>query len=216
MKETFNTLRNNLTRSYIFYVPSKVYDDVQRTQLKDMIPYHLTNTIVYMDDDRKTIEDISEFNKVEIISKNSLFDENIFTLIDAQSKLSAPQFKHLINKYWEHVETHTYLTNLMYTHLSEYIKDASKNVSDMFLLQKDYFSTHHTEIKRTFGALLTSRFTNALISYNKKPVQTKKQKPKKPQIISDEDADVFLLETVFNIPSKMTSKIVNTVNKTKK
>ncbi|WP_338733473.1 hypothetical protein [Mangrovimonas cancribranchiae] len=229
MKDTFDTLRNNLTRSYVFYIPSKVYDDIQQTQLKDIIPYHITNTIVFLDDNNNPTEDTDELSKVELISKSNLLEKNIFTLIDAQESLTESQFKHLINKYWEHVETHTYLTHLMCTHLSEYIKDVSKNVSDMFALQSNYFSTHHSEIKRTFGVLLTSMFNNTLLTYskkksninktplkNKKTVSSKKKPPKKPQLISNEKADRYLLETVFNIPSKMTAKVVNTVNNTKK
>ncbi|GAA4301161.1 hypothetical protein [Aestuariibaculum suncheonense] len=211
MNGIFTTIRDNLTRSYLFYIPDTIYNEFQQTEFKDLVPAEATNTIAFRNRKEEITTNETKFNRVEIATKCNLFEENVFLLIDAQEKLTESQFQFLMNKYWEHLDIHTNITYLMYVNLSKYFKDVSDNVTTLFKLQQDAFLKHHTEIKTKFSSFISgSPFKEKTGGFNvneigSEPIKKttlKAKKTKKPQLISDADADAFLLESVFNINHK--------------
>ncbi|MCR8668033.1 hypothetical protein NO995_10095 [Aestuariibaculum sp. M13] len=211
MNAIFTTIRDNLTRSYLFYIPDTIYNEFQQTEFKDLVPAEATNTIAYRNRKEEITTDETKFNRVEIATKCNLFEENLFLLIDAREKLAESQFQFLMNKYWEHLDIHANITYLMYVNLSKYFKDVSDNVTTLFKLQQDAFLKHHIEIKTKFSGFISgSPFKEKTGGFNvneigSEPIKKttlKALKTKKPQLISDADADAFLLESVFNINHK--------------
>ncbi|MFL1013227.1 hypothetical protein [Flavisericum labens] len=211
MNEIFKTVRDNLIRSYIFYIPEYLYKDFQQTEFKDLIPIEATNTVVFMNRKGELTANEAQFKRLEISTKCNVFEENVFLLIDAQSKLGESQFQFLMTRYWEHLDIHMNLTCLMSVHLAKYINGVPGNISELFKLQSGAFLKHHTEIKtKFFGFVTGSPFQDRSMHFNqngKTSNETLKPKnnnikPKKPQIISNADADAFLLESVFNIGPK--------------
>lgn len=214
MNDTFTIIRDNLTRAYIFYVPESLYHELQNSLLKDIIPIDATNTITFMDSDRNISTKITPVNKVQIISKGNILEENIFLLLDAQAKLNLEQFGYLLKKYRNHLDTHTYITNWMANNINKFFKDVSDVFKNMFITQSNTFKEHHDLIITKFGfvesKLRSNRFKEKFASPDfkftipnlvKGKVENKTSKPRKNKtvIISDDEADAFLLESVFNV-----------------
>ncbi|MBD0831653.1 hypothetical protein [Aestuariibaculum sediminum] len=216
MNDIFKTIRDNLTRSYIFYIPDTIYNEFQQTEFKDLVPPGAINTIAFRNRKEEITADETKFSRVEIATKYNLFEENLFLLLDAQEKLTESQFQFLMNKYWEHLDIHVNITYLMYVNLGKYFVNLSENVRSLFKLQFDAFKVHHSEIKTKFSKLIkgspfeekTRGFSaNTYLTTQTKKTPVLKPKPKKQQLISDADADAFLLESVFNIPIKMVTNV---------
>ncbi|WP_053992910.1 hypothetical protein [Mangrovimonas sp. TPBH4] len=215
----FETIRNNITRLYIYYVPEILYDFIQDSIYRDILPKEDVNTVVYMDRDRKTIFDPTRFQKYALLEKSSIFEENIFALLDAKETLSNAQFEHLLKKYWEHLDSYTMLSQWMHDNIHECIHLPSESIVELFAIQKQLFENHRNLVIEKYGnpvsneriRLFKERMEKQMASPNFKvtvpnlqaptPPVKKNPKPrkKKTELITDEEVDKMLLETVFNV-----------------
>ncbi|RIA09387.1 hypothetical protein OE09_1219 [Flavobacteriaceae bacterium MAR_2010_72] len=225
MNEIFKSLRNNLAKSYIFYIPDKLYNVFQRTPIKDLVSYEATNRVAYVDRNGDTTTNEDLFKRLDIFAKYNIFEENVIILLEAQSKLDTDLFQYLLDKYWELLDSHTYITGLLFEHISNYIQNVPEPIKSLFDLQRDVFLTHHNKMRNTFTSLKSKYIgvdskgafmgkfeglgsnhkTSDTISVQKSTI-SKTPKPKKPPLITDTEADAFLLESVFNIKVKNGSK----------
>ena len=220
MNETFNFILDNLIRSYIYYVPKSFYNDLQKTEYKDLLAYTDVNTVAFIDKDKNPTLNKSLFNNIDIITKSKLLQENTFLLLEAQSLLDLEQFGYLLKTYREHLDIHTHITDWMSNNIAKDIIHATDDLKNMFNIQSAHFKSHQEEIQKKFGAVesqlkgielnnyfkekfASPDFKHSLMTFFKRTDNldnhTKKSRKKKKVIISDEEADAFLLESVFNV-----------------
>ncbi|OMP29939.1 hypothetical protein [Mangrovimonas sp. DI 80] len=215
----FETIKNNITRLFIFYVPEILYDFIQDSIYRDIVPKQDINTVAFMDRDRKTSVAPARFQKYTLLEKSSIFEENIFALLDAKETLSKAQFEHLLKKYWEHLDSYTTLSQWMHDNIHECIHLPSESIVELFAIQKQLFENHRNLVIEKYGnpisneriRLFKERMEKQMDSPNFKvtvpillaPTPPIKKSPeprkKKKELITDEEVDKMLLETVFNV-----------------
>ncbi|WP_435133039.1 hypothetical protein [Formosa sp. A9] len=215
----FETIRCNLTRVYIFYIPTSRWELVQDTIYKDTVPKELLDTVVFLDKEQKTTADVSKFQKFHFAEKGLIFDETMFMLLDAKETLSAAQFDHLFKKYWEHLDSFTFIAQWMHENIHTCFVAPEESIVSLFALQRQCFVKHHELMVQKYGQPEGNSWMDdwrnkihtkvtvpvSLPDFQKKetktlPVPKAKQPVKKKQeLISDEEVDALLLETVFHV-----------------
>ncbi|WMI70085.1 hypothetical protein [Mangrovimonas sp. YM274] len=215
----FETIKNNITRLFIFYVPEILYDFIQDSIYRDIVPKQDINTVAFMDRDRKTSVDPARFEKYTLLEKSAVFEENVFVLLDAKEALGNTQFEHLFLKYWEHLDSFTMLSQWMHDNIHECIHLPSETIVELFAIQRQLFEDHRSIILQKYGNPKTreriKKFTDNIKAQMASPnfkvtvpklhaptppiKKSPKPRKKKTELITDEEVDKMLLETVFNV-----------------
>ncbi|MDN3665778.1 hypothetical protein ACFFU1_18220 [Algibacter miyuki] len=160
----------------------------------------------------------------EILSKPMILNDTIFKLIDQNERLPKQQFQFVLEKYLEHVNFVLYVSDWMENHVELDIPNLREDTKNTFISQTKVFLKHvedlksHiiipnkllknqevnvlkfiennlTEVKSELNIITDSERSNDLL----KNVETPKLLKKKSPLITEEDAEAFLLETVFQI-----------------
>ncbi|OUR90914.1 hypothetical protein A9Q87_13340 [Flavobacteriales bacterium 34_180_T64] len=215
MTATFDIIRDNLTRWYLFYVPDTLKEHSKTiAMLSSITPEHY-NTVAYFEEEFKNSIDLEQLDHGKIITKGTILDQNMFTLFEAKETYDASQFKFLIEKYKEFLDTHCYITKWLYDNLPKFIKETPEDVINLFRIQYLAFEKHQNKFYDHFNlspAKLIEEEIKKRISdpnfkikvpnlFDAKPENTPQKKQiKKTVLITEEEADLFLLNTVFNVP----------------
>lgn len=223
--QVFNIIRDNLTRSYIFYIPERYYSYIEMTFIKDIIKPDMVNIITYSNLERKTYTNHIELNGFDVLNKENLLNDNIDHLIGQKETLSEIAFNHLVEQYKEHVDAHWLIISWMSKNVMKDIPSTPTIILGMFESQAFIFEKHQTKFNSYFGLQNTDQnidinqylkvasetVEEPLILETKKTVekpsdiQELKKPPKKEEqepLMTDGKARSFLLETVFNIDAK--------------
>lgn len=224
MEELFIQIRDNLTKSYIFYLPDSLMKSFEQMSILKSIPADAFNQLGVIDSNQKISLDYKKVDFISMMNKVGILDENMYTLFQAKEDLKDIQFNFLIEKYIDFLDSHCFLTGWMYSNISSFITPVSEETINLFRMQSEFLEQHYTKVRKHFnldpkGRELNvksivdhykEKFNDAKFSVKvpskipnvpiKETIQTKpRAKKKKPVLITDEDADRFLLETVFHV-----------------
>lgn len=220
----FNQIRDNLTKSYIFYLPDSLINTLEHTSLVKAIPNDAYNQLAYIDKHNVIAQSFEKLDFLEVINKGNVLDGNMYALFQAKEDIEDAQFNFLLEKYIEFLDPHCFLTGWMYTNITSFIKPVSEETINLFRIQSELFDKHYSQIRRhfnidqkgrvlnvktivdrykekfghtTFSVKVPSEIPNVSIKETIQP----KPKPRKvkPALITDEEADRFLLEKVFRV-----------------
>jgi len=221
----FNTIRDNILKSYIFYIPKRYYPYIENTFIKDIIKPDMVNIIAYSNIEREITTNTLKFNVLEILNKNDQLNNNIDLLLERKEKLNETAFNHLLEQYKEHVDAHALIISWMSKNISIDLPLTPLHILQLFQSQASIFEKHYTKFYKYFDLVETVKnveidhyikITNesheeSLFietknnveppSINPKPKKLSKKQKKEP-LMTDEKARKFLLETVFNIDAK--------------
>ncbi|WP_412983897.1 hypothetical protein [Pontimicrobium sp. IMCC45349] len=221
MNHIFYAIRDNLLRSYIYYIPDSLFENINKTAYKNLIKKTDLNKVSYFDEDRIGSTNLSNINTIDFVTKSKYLQENILQLFKAKETINAIEFQFVLDAYKEHLGIHTFLTEQMAKHLKTYIKNVTPTIENLFQKQAQDFAKHFQQMTVHFGAIEKPQFSdkNIVERFKEKfsqplaeklefpkintvdtPIIKKEKKPRKKQpIITNEEADNFLLETVFNV-----------------
>jgi len=228
LDKTFNKLKLNLLRSFIFYVPKDLIPEAKKELWKDEKYQQYFNNAILIDHqgfDRELKEEPSFY---EILHKQSNLDENLFILLEQSGKLTSQQFPVLMDKYLLHLHFYVHVSQWMHNNLKAYIENASEETQNSFKLQTDTFRKHYDQVLADIYIVNNAEklepkvdvlkfVENNVMEYTEILTDTKGQEPepvpqqetKKKQavILTEAEADDFLLRTVFNINTSTGPKI---------
>ncbi|PWK18549.1 hypothetical protein [Xanthomarina spongicola] len=223
--QVFQTIRDNIFRSYIFYIPKRYYPEIEKTFIKDIIKPDMVNIIAYSNLERKITTNTLEFNGLDILNKGDLLNDNIDQLFEQKEKVSETAFNHLLHQYKEHVDAHWIIISWMSKNILIDLPNTPLYIKTMFESQASLFNKHQTKFYSYFGLHETdnnidiNQYVKAanetiedtpiieIIEQEEKQlivpkVKKSSKKTEKESLITDEKARKFLLETVFNIDPK--------------
>lgn len=215
------TLIENLTKNYIFYIPSSIYRIIEDSPLKGIIPKDEYDRIVYLEDKSKIrTTDLDQMILIDLIRKKDNLKQNLITLLDVKTSLSSAAFDEILKGYQNHLKWHLYVSSWMQKHLKSSFPNIKDVLINAFKFQTDNFSTHSIEIERhfklnqedinlnnidvinnlkaNFGDTEKKKIFHVNPNFNLKPTSFKALEKEK-SAITDEEIDNFLLETIFNI-----------------
>lgn len=222
MTNISTTLIENLTRNYIFYIPSAIYTTVENSEFKGLVPKEEYDKIVYYESKSNVrTTNLDQIILLDLINKKEVLKQNVILLLEAKTSLSSPAFNIVLKDYQNHLKWHVHVSSWM----DENLKSSFPNIKDVlinvFQFQSENFRSHHLEIDNHFELNLEDVKLNNVIVINSLKTnfpETSKQdhvfninqhisqksalseEPiEEKQIITDEDIDNFLLETIFNV-----------------
>lgn len=211
----------NLTKNFIFYIPSSMYAMVENSEFKGIIPKEDYNKIIYYEDQLKIrTTNLDQIILLDILNKKDILENNLVMLLEAKTALNLTAFEIVLKDYKKHIDCHLQMNLWMYNNLTISIPTIEDVIINAFKFQSENFKEHCSQIEHHFQIqnqdlkldddvvvknLETIFSENDLknnmfkdIHNSKSEANTKSTKKKKP-IISDQDIDRFLLQTVFNV-----------------
>jgi len=213
LEKVFKVLWQNLYKPFVFYIPKRLMPELDGNKA--------LNTVFLIDSQGFDNELKDEFSNHLIQSKSMVLNENIFKLIDINERLKKEQFQFILKKYLEHVNFVFYVSDWMGKHVTEDVKDLRAETKEAFQSQVNVFLKHMEELKSHIiipnqalpkeGIHVIEFIENDLkeiLNFRKnsdssKGIENKEAsivKPKKKSVLlTDEDAEVFLLESVFGV-----------------
>ncbi|MDO7173729.1 hypothetical protein [Mariniflexile sp. AS56] len=225
MNDTFETIRDNLIRFYIFYIPSSIKTDIQKTSFYDLLLESDYDMIVYLDKDRNLTRELTHSVTFGMMNKTQVLEQNMFLLFDKKKSLPQNEFSYLLDKYLEHLTIHTFIVEWLHTNLSVSVKNVQNDLKYIFEIQAQLFTKHLNHVNTQFKVPVVpetlnkkdvmQHFANNPATENNLSSEPKNVEPKalnsmatksiikpkkaKKQLISDAETDAFLLQTVFHV-----------------
>jgi hypothetical protein len=215
LDKLFDDIWKTLYKSFVFYIPSRLMHGLEYN--------NLLNKVILIDRKGFDRELKDEESHYEILIKPMTLNDNIFKLIDQNERLPTEQFQFFLEKYLEHVNFVFYVSDWMEKHVEVDIPGLREDTKNAFKSQTKVFSQHvedlktHiiianeslkkdvnvqefiendlTEIKRALHISTDSGKLNDLVNKAEDSTLIKKKAP----LLTDEEAEAFLLETVFQI-----------------
>ncbi|WMI64106.1 hypothetical protein RBH94_08480 [Aestuariibaculum sp. YM273] len=215
-------LVQGIYRPSLFYIPNNIFPDLTPEQEKEFNDYRVINAVGVL----KANGDTTYANKcsptVELLSKPTQLENNVYQLQKLRDELSKETFDYLLGEYQKHILTCKYVYDWLLNNTNEAINEVTKEELSLFKLQLDWISSHIDKVQAVFcldrkqteetpeelTELPNSVFNNK--AYNNilkkenlsKDKPTKVKKSKKANLPSEQDIDAYLLETVFNVNFK--------------
>jgi hypothetical protein len=207
----YEELRNRVFYPLLIYFPKFYFEHLlEQEQIKQiewvfdiLILARKKMDIVFIDD-----QDESQ----EILNKRSLLSENLFDLVDYQIELKPAQFSFLMHKYQEYVFIFHHIAELMLNDVNSRTDGKYKKHVAFFMIQEDALRHHKITISDDFPehkntqeeedymrANIIDNFKLPIIEQEEIIPPTIKTKQKKEKIITDLEAQDFLLESIFKI-----------------
>ena len=228
LEKKHKALLENLYKLFIFYVPESIVPEEKKESIeaKNLEPF--LNAIIFVDGKGLDRGLDQNPNLLELFGKNSRLDENMFLLLDEKERLTSAQFNFLIKKYSEQMNVFVYVSNWLNENLELYIAMVDDKIRAYFALQKMAFQNHKALLHQNFilnaipqpkpqkvidqiETTLKALDQFKTIKEKKQPTSklpTKKLK-KESILITKEQAEDFLLRTVFNVNTETPDKSHN-------
>ncbi|MCF1192294.1 hypothetical protein LRR18_11925 [Mangrovimonas sp. AS39] len=217
-------LSSKLYDELIFIIPRDVIPPDYSTKLDKLEELEWIDTVLIIDHYEGPIKWREDRNNVYFFGKSGRLEKNIFQLIEKKETLSKDAFGYLIKKYTEQAKTIHLLTQW----LTDYIEKGNfdQNLVSIFKMQCRFLEYHMTQLNQHFSVLYEEnrmnnvdaiKFIKAFAEGQKASKSNKhdsvvavnivepssqkaiKKKREKRILITEEEAELELLQKVFKI-----------------
>ncbi|TYB74368.1 hypothetical protein [Bizionia myxarmorum] len=158
--QVFNTIRDNLFRSYIFYVPKQFYHYIEPTFLANIIKPEMVNIIAYSNLDREITTIPSQMDGFGMLGKGNLLNENLDWLLEQQESLSKKAFNRFLDQYLEHVGMYWVFSLWMSKNVGIDLPETTTVLQSIFDLQHQAFDKHLDELDSYFGEQISQELSD--------------------------------------------------------
>ena len=222
MGESLNKIHEELiSRLYkplIFYIPRKFWLELDSEKWNDTKFDQVFDTVVLIKSDGSNQILNSDPSNYYILAKTVELNKCTFKLLDMKSRLNKSSFKFLIENYCQYIFFYRRISTWMLENVQNDIKSINKETLLSFEIQKKAFDKHWNYVNENFVSIAKmkqDRFNSKLTSKDFKTInalinnpsetnfdklsKSKKYKKEKKILITEQEAEDFLLKTVFNI-----------------
>jgi hypothetical protein len=231
IEKEFQELRGNLYKPLLVFVPTTILPENTLEFVAEEIQGQLFDTLVLIKEDGAGYKIKNKPILYNILQKKTKLDTAVFKIFEIKEQLKAEQFDFFIQRYLTEVDVYLFITewlynnrtlckeaqrdevaqslNYQYEYLKQHLADLNKHcleVKDPIKKESkailDFIQNDIPELK-TFlaGNTLNSKKNNEL----QLPIlelKAKIKKKNKSTKITEQEAEKFLLETIFNINLK--------------
>lgn len=218
LKDKHSELIHRLYKPLIFYLPRKIWADVDDKFLNKEFDT-VFNTVILMRENGDNHALNNSASAFCILGKAASLDKNIYDLLDLKVKLTSEAFQFLSEKYSLSVAFYNHVSHWMLEHVKDDILDCSEETINSFEIQKVAFAKHWDYIQMHFSVpdhinnyfdsiQLTTENISKIPDFitggrvQKERIFENLVKPKinkKKVLITPQEAETFLLKTVFNV-----------------
>lgn len=144
-------LNLNIYKNSIFYIPIKLIPPEEREYFNNSEIAKYLNNIMLFDEKGNPYDYKDKPYSFSILSKTSLFEKNMFTLVDQKERLSDFQFKFLIDKYYEKVNIFHHFSNWLNNNLEINFPNIEVEIKQSFQIQLENFNKHSENLIQQFN-----------------------------------------------------------------
>ncbi|AOW20760.1 hypothetical protein [Urechidicola croceus] len=218
-EDLYESLLGNLYMPMVFYVPEHIIPDDMKKIKAEFKENNFFNTIIAIDENGYNFELKKKKNVGVLFSKINNLQRNTMKLLDAKEIMSPRQFEFLYNRYLVLIRFYVRISNWMGDNIISEIEGVKEWIVRLFVNQKIILNDHMNDLNKYFASNKTIEISSEKVIKNfdeffpqfdsfkiknekeidKEEVIKVKSKRKKRKIITDEEAELFLLKSVFNI-----------------
>lgn len=226
LNKIHDELIDRLYKPLIFYIPRKFWVEFDGEKWNDKEFDELFDTVVLIKRDGKNQALNNETSYFHILGKKEELDKNIYTLIDLKARLEISSFKFVIDKYCQHINFYIRVSTWLFEHVDNDIAEITQETINSFTFQKEAFEKHRNYLQKNFltpkqkndngkikslteedlKSIRTLLNTSENVSTKKtitsreieNQEKTKIIKKEKKVLVTEKEAEKFLLKTVFN------------------
>ncbi len=218
LKEKHGELIHKLYKPLIFYLPRKLWAD-QDIKWMDKEFDSVFDTVILMRKNGHNYILDNGASSFYMLGKTASLDENIYELLDMKAGLSPKAFHFLSERYSLSVAFYRHVSNWMAEHVKEDVFNCSEETIRSFEIQKAAFDKHWDYIQEHFPVPDQTKnyFDNPqlniknifdipdFVTGDKSRTERIFKKLAKPRsnekkiLITGDEAERFLLKTVFNL-----------------
>ncbi len=227
LNKIYDELICRLYKPLIFYMPRKLWVEFDGKKWNDKQYDELFDTVVLIKGDGKNHALKNEPSYYHILGKTQALDKNTYTLIEVKAKLETSSFEFVIDKYCQYINFYIRVSVWLTEHVEKDIAELSQETLNSFVYQKEAFEKHRDYLQKSFltpkqkqdegtNKSLTEEDLKSIrtllnvsdevttkegiISSDFEPPETtKKAKKEKTVLMTEEEAEKYLLRTVFNV-----------------
>jgi len=211
-------LINGLYRPSVFYVPQLFTENFTEEGKQDLLDLGLFDAVIILKQDGKLETFKSTLASTLLIGKDSILNNNFFQLLKFRDNLANDSFYFIKNEYLRHVEASVILYTWLLDHIGIETECVNETQKVWFEFQKNAAVQHCEKIKAKFTPLEAmkridfskmditipnpfkeKRFSSILKTSVDNIRKTTSAPRTKSYKISNQEADEYLLETVFNV-----------------
>ena len=150
LEKTLKKLRNNLYKSFIFYIPKNIFPAEQLDLIEDVDQF--LDKVFVLNEYGAIYEFKNQPVLVSILLKQQILDGNLFKLLDRKEKIKNPQIDFFTKKYIERVHVCFYLSKWLNDNLASYDFDINEEVRSAFQYQYHFFQQHFEQLSEHFNS----------------------------------------------------------------
>lgn len=214
VKELLDELKDAIFFPMLFFYPLKESQEIARPfDFKVLKDANVFDRLILTESPIKEIFLDFDSNVSKLSDKPKILDDNIGDLFNYKEQLNNSSFLFLVTKYAELAYFYSYYTDLLYQLIPTSDNDLFQHYKPFLLLQKKYYQNHFEELKMYFPECPSTfyidedffhEFLSVTQNENKEYLNVDKKdkpkrSPKKPKLITDEEAEVFLLKSIFKV-----------------
>lgn len=226
LEKSYSELLKNLWNEYSFYIPKNDITTEFSDKLDSINASDILNKMFVIDKMRGPIEYKIELSH-KVFSKSTMLEDNMYLLLKMKRKLNTQEFDFLIEKYFKQTQSFFFIANWINIDLDKnspaQINDSFKGVLKLqysaykehlgklikhFYPNREEFPENDIniikELEKHFPKLLKKEkgIFNIDVATLFKNKEITSKSNKKELLLTGKDADVFLLESVFNLKVK--------------
>ena len=224
LAQVHKEMNDSFLKAFVFYVSSSFFEQDQKA-VAEMLEYRVVDVVI-LANANGAYKDIGKgICSLEVLEKRNILEQNRFLLLDAKDKLGDYQYKTLLESYLGRLNFFTYISDWMATNLLNQNFTVTKEQFKAFELQSTLLKLHRNQIYTDdniiSGATQTKRaydFDNLKRDYSvvfeklkteffqKKGIEEQQLKAispevvkqKKPKLITEQEAEDYLIRTLFS------------------
>ena len=153
LDKTFQKLKENLYKPFIFYIPKSIVPkDNQHLIVENENTQRFFDNIILIKQDGAGYEIKHHAPLFELLQKESILDDNIFILLSEKSTQEVQQFDYLLKKYTQELTNSVWISDWLNKNLIETFKTekVEEEVQASFELQHQSLLNHQQEFNKQF------------------------------------------------------------------
>lgn len=214
---------DSFLKAFIFYISSSFFEQDQKA-VAEMLEYRVVDAVILAKANGEYKDIGKRICSLEVLGKRNILEQNRFQLLDAKDKLGDYQYKTLLESYLARLNFFTYISDWMTTNLPNQNFTVTKEQSKAFELQSSLFKIHRDQIyfdanivngnsqskqqhafdnlKKDYSAVFEQLKTEffrkkGVTEHQLKAISPEVVKGKKQKLITEQEAEDYLLKTIF-------------------
>lgn len=208
----------------VFYFPIELFPDLSTETKKELDKYQFFEELGILKANGEVEPLKRAANTLEIGKKDGVLEANVFQLLETKERLKRESFVFLLDRYLSYVKTWIYAYNWLLSNFDKQFTETDKKLKSLFEYQCVVLDNHLKILNQKFQFNYSNTPTTNLVdilSKNKemlplgqslnndlkgsvKKVEVKADQKsvkqnKKKLLLTEKQADDFLLKTVFNV-----------------